>query len=518
MTSIDFREKTKEFPNFYYITLEDSVERHKFMQDQFEKYGINGTPYFTKRFVDMNPPPTLVDYKVGMSIKALGISISFINCLKHWYDNTNEEYAIFGEDDDDFSSIEYWNFTWKEFIDNLPADWECVQLMKVLDPIGDKFWNELKLQIEYGRFWGSLGLMRRSWVKKVLDRHLIADNVYNMYMTDVDFCTAENMLFWNLGTIYNVPLFHENNNVPASITKTDYNYILNSTGHRVCEMVVRDFWKFCGPSLTIQQLLSMNPFKHKLAGFPTVYYTSLVESEDRREFMRNQFQKYGISHKPFLTKRLSDITPQPKISHNVDISTNNAAGVCIGHLDNLKQWYDTTDEEYAIFCEDDHDFSSIDHWPFTWKEFVDNLPKDWGCIQLIRIIAPIDGFFDISSHDDIKQDLNLKIKYGRWWGTAALMKRSWVKKVLDRHIQGDTYNLEVPGYECFVENNLFYAIDVLYNFPLLTENNSFNSTVKWTDINQYIEGKMSHKVSEKIFKKLWEKVNPEAKIEEFLRI
>ena len=43
-------------------------------------------------------------------------------------DKEEEEYAIFVDDDTDISTIDYWSFTWDEFVANLPKNWECVQL------------------------------------------------------------------------------------------------------------------------------------------------------------------------------------------------------------------------------------------------------------------------------------------------------------------------------------------------------------------------------------------------------
>ena len=32
-------------------------------------------------------------------------------------------------------TVNYWNFTWNEFVSSLPEDWDCVQLLLIRDEI-----------------------------------------------------------------------------------------------------------------------------------------------------------------------------------------------------------------------------------------------------------------------------------------------------------------------------------------------------------------------------------------------
>jgi hypothetical protein len=192
--------------------------------------------------------------------------------------------------------------------------------------------------------------------------------------------------------------------------------------------------------------------------------------------MQNQFDYFGITKSNyFLTDRFLNISQYSIIEP--EYVANSAApfqlAVILSHLNMLRHWYISTNEEYAIFCEDDISFESAYYWNFTWDEFIENLPSDWECVQLMRSIDD----FDVALHS-----LELNLAHGRWWGSHSLMRRSYVKKILDRYFRGyNHYFLEVftndKYYDIIVENILFVVPDShVYNFPMLIENINFNST------------------------------------------
>ena len=249
----------------------------------------------------------------------------------------------------------------------------------------------------------------------------------------------------------------------------------------------------------------------KLIGFPKVYYVSLEERTDRQFFMQEQFTKYGIDGTAHLTKRIADMDPAPVLTGPYAYTLGQGAGIVVSHLNCMKHWYYNTDEEYAIFCEDDHDFSTIDSWTFTWNDFFNNLPDPWECVQLIRIVSPLgEGYME---------DLKLDLRYGRWWGGASLMRRSWVKKLLDRHIVSEyEYRLDIGDIQPIIENVLYWGAGPMFNFPLITENNNLEGTIKECTDEQYIQAKIPHKVSEQTIKDCWKSLSPDVKIQDLLRI
>jgi len=207
---------------------------------------------------------------------------------------------------------------------------------------------------------------------------------------------------------------------------------------------------------------------NKLENFPSINCTSLRESTDRREFIESQSNLYNIKRTNFyITDRFDDIKDNVIISGIYSDSVWKQYGTIIAHLNLLRNWYNSCNEEYAVFCEDDISFESVNYWNFTWNEFIDNLPENWECVQLSRMESPFVG-------DSIR--LKVEQRSWHWWGAHSLMRRSYVKKILEKFcISYNEYRLEIEDLQPIIENILFYN-GVVYNFPMVVEHEKFDST------------------------------------------
>jgi len=242
---------------------------------------------------------------------------------------------------------------------------------------------------------------------------------------------------------------------------------------------------------------------NKLNNFPPVNFINLHESVDRRLFMNSQFTQYGLEARPYYTDRYAVFKDQIEI--RCEVHCNYHQGNNISYINAMRRWYDTTDEEYGFFCDDDISFETVDLWNFTWQEFIDNLPKDWQCVQMVRINIWEDGMKNYG----ILEIPSIQIRKRAWndYGCAAIFKREYVKKLLDRHwISNNVYSFNIPSrsnskyfYYPIVESLLYREIsDGVYNCPLLLENQSFDSTVHFGE-----EGRIPHRRSFKIYSTLW---------------
>lgn len=211
----------------------------------------------------------------------------------------------------------------------------------------------------------------------------------------------------------------------------------------------------------------------KLQNFPSVNYISLYESVDRQQYMENQLNALGIKRSnAYISERfdkLSDIKITGPCIHEVTAQF----GTIIAHLNIMRNWYNSCNEPYAIFCEDDVSFESVNYWNFTWNEFMENLPSDWECVQLMRLVSPW--------HNDSEQYLKINLREGRWWGAHSLMRREYVKKILEKTCIGiNEYHFEIWDNDILItpiiENLLFMGVGKVYNIPLLIENLRFNTT------------------------------------------
>ena len=57
--------------------------------------------------------------------------MSHLKAIKHFYEETNDEYCIIVEDDVNLDIAKYWNFTWTDVFSLLPYDWDCIQLTTI---------------------------------------------------------------------------------------------------------------------------------------------------------------------------------------------------------------------------------------------------------------------------------------------------------------------------------------------------------------------------------------------------
>jgi GR25 family glycosyltransferase involved in LPS biosynthesis len=231
----------------------------------------------------------------------------------------------------------------------------------------------------------------------------------------------------------------------------------------------------------------------KLKNFPSVNFISIEESQDRRNVLYEMFEEYGISNvTPHIYKRYSDedhkIIEGPLINHT-------GKGLVISHLKTIREWYESTDEEYTIICEDDFSFDSVKYWNFTWEEFFGQLPKDWNLIQLCLIREDMFCFFNPE----------VKLRNRCWcdWSCCAyLISRKHAENLIKNYYPEDFIHLEYKGTdkELREKEETFYwfclpsAENIIYSpfegiqggiyaFPLFVENVSFKSTWSGRDDN-----------------------------------
>ena len=232
--------------------------------------------------------------------------------------------------------------------------------------------------------------------------------------------------------------------------------------------------------------------QNKLEDFPSVYCISLEHCEDRRSELRLKFKQYGIEPKFLISKRYSDSNDElvGKYLHTLNDGTK---GCCVSHLKMIKEWYENTDEEYSFFCEDDLSLETINYWNFTWKEFIEKIPDDVECVQLLSIRNQYDTF-------------ELRPRYWDDWGaTAYILTREGAKKIIDTYIKNDTYVLQIPNHDIIplIENIIIASILKTFTIPLFVENVNFKSTFE-NDDNDVNEGqKNNHKIAHDIILNMW---------------
>jgi hypothetical protein len=136
---MNLNHKLKGLPHIYLLTLDERPDRQEYTETQYDHWGIqnytkvSGSKYQVSNYnewkdsVILNPIPD--DYKhKNKHMTEVSISLFQITAVKNWLENSNERYMLLMEDDYDLSLIEYWHFDWEYLMNNIPYDWDCIQI------------------------------------------------------------------------------------------------------------------------------------------------------------------------------------------------------------------------------------------------------------------------------------------------------------------------------------------------------------------------------------------------------
>jgi GR25 family glycosyltransferase involved in LPS biosynthesis len=244
--------------------------------------------------------------------------------------------------------------------------------------------------------------------------------------------------------------------------------------------------EFYAPPLTkwnIQQIDDQNYYaskvmeKNKLENFPSVYYVSLEECKDRQKNIKKQFAEYGITPTSIISKRFAE-SDDEITGKFLDQMNGGTTGCVISHLKAIRKWYEETDEDYGFFCEDDLSLETIQYWNFTWEEFIETIPENAMCVQLLIIRKNYESF-------DLRKRL-----WDDWAGTAYIITRDYAKMLVENYCLGENkFHLELPGtgnvLVPLLENVLFETLeDVCYTIPLFVEDIGFGTTFSPEEDNE----------------------------------
>lgn len=224
--------------------------------------------------------------------------------------------------------------------------------------------------------------------------------------------------------------------------------------------------------------------QEKLKNFPSINFVSIEESQNRRDLLYKQFEEYNLTKvTPYIFEKYDD-SKHTLIGNSLDKFVGNVRGPVTSHLKAIKKWYFDTDEEYAFFCEDDLSFETVKYWNFTWEEFFNNLPKDWGCVQLCWVREYEMFRFSYSG---------LKLRPRCWcdWSACAyLITRDHAKKLISNYYRDGTFNLDYVGDDHAerpewalrptAETIIFSKVSPVYGIPIFVEN-SLNFKSTWAD-------------------------------------
>jgi len=241
-------------------------------------------------------------------------------------------------------------------------------------------------------------------------------------------------------------------------------------------------------------------FLRKLENFPTINYISIHENKNRIDELVKKFDRYNLKYIPHVFERCTSIEKITNHLHKMSdgqiikilddesiseymVDNPPYYGAHTSHFKAIKEWYETTNEEYGLFCEDDLSFETVEYWNFTWSEFFDRVPKQWQTIQLSITSTDTMYYFEPEVHFR-----------NRCWDdyscTCYLIKRTHAERLLNSYYDSDGslifgymgIDRELRPYYCRqsnVETCIYSTFEenTNYIFPLFLENQNFNSSV-----------------------------------------
>ncbi len=513
LASKNEKDKLKNFPTINYVSVRDSERRRKVLHQTFDSYGINKVmPHIYDRY-KYGDNEVICSNEWYPTAGYLGAITSHLKAIKEWYNNTNEDYAIFCEDDLSLETVKYWNFTWEEFFDSLPERWQCIQ-MSLSRQFGTMFkfmQPEVHLRPRCWCDWSCVAYMiTRDHAKKLIDSYY-KENVFSLIYAGIDKDTRDKnfvtptvetliyTVFEDYDSIFTFPLFVENIELETDVWP-DHTKDWHKYEHRYLYNCIINWWKNRGKYYTIEDLKEIRQStinkidyyegkdnwspridsnSEKLKNFPSINFIDLYEYEEQKNCLFDELEQYNVKNIIF---------------HKDESNTENLIdGTLVSHLKAIKDWYFSTEEDYALFCQGNLSLETVKYWNFTWEEFFDALPSDWGCIQLSWVR---EDMFRFSAE-------GFKLRPRCWcdWSSSVyLISRSHAKKLISNYCRDGEFNLEYVGVDSDVrpewarykitENIVFSTVSPVYGIPLFSEkclrsdeqintNYSYKTTVNW---------------------------------------
>lgn len=228
-------EKLKGIPTIYYFNLDCRVDRKEYMESQFYFWEINykrisNSKYTPKNYdewkekIILNPKcnnyfrDTFSDdygeVKHQRYLSDAATTMTQIETVKNWLEETSEKYMIIMEDDYDLSMIEYMHFDWEYLMNNIPYDWDVIQF-----DVSNRLGIPCFLHPTMDRSATGPLLINREYAKKLIRIHYTSDNKLNLNQriasynwtinSDDPSLTADYIMSKN-GKSYSLPLMYQN--------------------------------------------------------------------------------------------------------------------------------------------------------------------------------------------------------------------------------------------------------------------------------------------------------------------
>jgi len=207
---MDLNNKLKGLPPIYYVNLDFRTDRREHMEAEFKKWNItNYTRVSASRFsIDK-----IDDWKHKLDLMLLtpsdaSIVLNQFNTIIDWYNSGVSEYCIIMQDDLSLELIEYWNFDWEYLMNNLPYNWDCIQLYFCN-------WEYIPMHLRKrlpNTSSGACYMVNRFYAEKLIKIHQRPDGGFKLAnnLKDVkipkECYSSDDFLIYQIGVTYTLPI------------------------------------------------------------------------------------------------------------------------------------------------------------------------------------------------------------------------------------------------------------------------------------------------------------------------
>jgi len=248
--------KLEGLPPIYWLNLESDTRRREYMEEQFEYWGVTN---HTRISGYDGRDGDATDYLKGIipenvSQNELGCCMSHLKAIKHFYENTDDDYCLILEDDVSFETVKYWDFTWKDFYSKIPYDWDCVQLTTICTGdihvrLHQKFIND---------FSAAIYLITRHHASKLIKNHVRGDK-YRLDNGVLPRAVSEDTIL-ETGKTYTIPLFLYNLELGSAIHPEHL-----SVFHKGPHDAILNFWQQQGYRMKLQDFMTYDPYLGRIS-------------------------------------------------------------------------------------------------------------------------------------------------------------------------------------------------------------------------------------------------------------
>ena len=244
-----------------------------------------------------------------------------------------------------------------------------------------------------------------------------------------------------------------------------------------------------------------NKATFKLKNIGPIYYLNIDGQPERREYMENQFEYWGIENYTRISAydgRDDDLSDIIKGRYPEDMNSGEI-GCTTSHLKAIKHWLDTSDSSYAIIMEDDVSLETVQFWDIKWVDFYSKIPYDWDVVQLAIICT---GALHVRIHKRFVNDFS----------TACYMiTRHHAQKLMKYHVRGEKYKIDNGVKPRAVADDLIYNSGNTYSVPVFLYKLALGSSIHPEHID------LIHKASYDGLMGFWKETGCYWKVDELMK-